>query len=56
MAWVSVQVCAGGVRLDDSGAITGPLEFVSAWVSLFEKVQGDWKMVGNVSNLQPGRK
>ncbi len=56
LAWVIVQVSAGGARLDESGAITGPLEFVSAWVSLFEKVQGDWKMVGNVSNLQPGRK
>ena len=56
LGWIIVQVSAAGVRFDDAGAVTGPLEFVSAWVALCEKVDGEWKMVGNVSNLQPGAK
>jgi hypothetical protein len=30
--------------------------FTSAWVSLFEKVSGEWNMTKNVSNFKPGRK
>ena len=56
LAWVIVQVSAEGVRYNEKGDVSGPLEFVSAWIELYEKINGEWKMVGNVSNLQPGRK
>jgi hypothetical protein len=51
LAWVIVQVKAHGVRLDDKGNETEPLDFVSAWIELYEKVEGEWKMMGNVSNF-----
>ena len=56
LGWVIVQVQAEGVRYDASGAVNGPLEFTSAWIELYEKVDGEWKMTGNVSNFQPGLK
>ena len=52
---VIAQVSARGVRFDVNGAPSGPLEFVSAWIALYEKVQGQWRLTGNVSNLRPGR-
>jgi len=53
LGWVIVQVAAGGVQLDDEGKPAGPVEFVSAWVELYEKVDGFWRMSGNVSNFRP---
>ena len=52
LGWVIVQVAAGGVQLDEEGKPAGPLEFVSAWVELYEKVDGSWRMNGNVSNFR----
>jgi hypothetical protein len=52
LGWVIVQVAAGGVRLDEQGKPAGPIEFVSAWVELYEKVDGTWRMNGNVSNFR----
>ncbi len=56
LGWVVVQVRAEGVRYNEQGTVSGKLEFVSAWIELYEKINGQWEMVGNVSNLQPGRK
>lgn len=54
--WVIAQVSAKGVRFDAQGKAAGQLEFVSAWIELYEKKDGRWRMVGNVSNFRPGRK
>lgn len=56
MAWVIVKVYAKGVRFDKDGKPTGPLEFTSAWIELYEKKEGKWKLTGNVSNFAPDRK
>ncbi len=55
LGWVIVQVQAKGTRFDAEGTPAGPLEFVCAWVELYEKVGAAWKLVGNVSNFRPGR-
>jgi hypothetical protein len=52
LGWVIVQIAAEGFRLDDDGRPTEPVEFVSAWVELYEKVDGVWRMNGNVSNFR----
>lgn len=55
LGWVIVQVGAEGARYDASGNAQGRLAFTSAWISLFEKIDDEWKVVGNVSNFKPGR-
>ncbi len=50
---VIAQISASGVRFDDNGLPDSPLEFVSAWIELYEKVQGQWRLTGNVSNFRP---
>lgn len=52
LGWVTVRVRAEGNRLDTAGNSTAPLAFTSAWVSLYKKIEGHWKMVGNVSNFE----
>lgn len=56
LGWVTVRVYAKGVRFDQEGKPTGPLEFTSAWTELYEKIDGKWRMIGNVSNFAPDRK
>lgn len=56
LAWVIVKILAKGIRYDEEGKPKGPLEFTSAWIELYEKVQGQWKMIGNVSNFKEGLK
>ncbi len=53
LGWVIVQVAARGVQLDEGGKPAGPVDFVSAWVELYEKVEGSWRMSGNVSTFRP---
>lgn len=55
LGWVIAQVEAKGLRLDTGGKPSGPLSFVCAWIELYEKADGQWKLVGNVSNFQAGR-
>lgn len=55
LGWVIAQISAQGRRLDSDGNVVAPLQFVCAWVALYEKVDGQWQLVGNVSNFQPGR-
>jgi hypothetical protein len=52
LGWVIAQVEARGEQTTASGK-TEPLEFVSAWVELYEKQNGRWLPVGNVSNFKP---
>lgn len=56
LGWVIAQVYAKGIRYDENGKPSGPLEFTCSWIELYEKVSNKWKMSGNVSNFQPGRK
>ncbi len=56
LGWVIVQVRAEGVRFDANGDPSGPLDFTCAWIAMYEKVAGQWKMAGNVSNFKPDRK
>jgi len=51
LGWVIVQVGAKGVQTEDGAR--KPVEFVSAWVELYEKRNGRWYGVGNVSNFRP---
>jgi hypothetical protein len=51
LGWVAVQVSAKGVQKQPDGK-EEPLEFVCAWVSLFEKRDGKWISVGNASNFK----
>jgi hypothetical protein len=52
MGWVIAQVEARGEQRSDDGT-TVPLEFVSAWIELYEKRDGRWVAVGNLSNFKP---
>ena len=52
LGWVIVQVEARGEQTTSTGAVES-LEFVSAWIELYEKRNGRWVRVGNVSNFKP---
>ena len=52
LGWVIVQVEAKGIRTTPDGA-QEPIDFVSAWIELYEKRDGRWLRVGNVSNFKP---
>jgi hypothetical protein len=52
LGWVVVQVEALGEQTTSTGAVE-PIEFVSAWIELYEKRNGRWVRVGNVSNFKP---
>jgi hypothetical protein len=52
LGWVIVQVGARGVQTAEDGT-KEPIGFVSAWVELYEKRDGRWYGVGNVSNFRP---
>lgn len=51
LGWVIAQVEAKGEQTTENGAVE-PLEFVSAWIELYEKRNGRWIGVGNVSNFK----
>lgn len=51
LGWVTVQVEASGVQKNDKGE-KEPLQFVCAWIELYEKRDGKWYRVGNVSNFK----
>jgi hypothetical protein len=53
LGWVVVQVEAKGEQTEPDGTVA-PLEFVSSWISLYEKRNGRWVGIGNVSNFKPG--
>ena len=51
LGWVIAQVEAKGVQ--QQGGSPEPLEYVSAWIELYESRDGRWFRVGNVSNFKP---
>lgn len=52
LGWVIVQVEARGEQTTEDGTIV-PVEFVSAWIELYEKRDGNWVAIGNLSNFKP---
>jgi hypothetical protein len=52
LGWVVVQVRASGTQVNELGG-SEPLEFESAWIELYERREGRWYRVGNVSNFRP---
>ncbi|HNN92219.1 MAG TPA: hypothetical protein PKI03_08125 [Pseudomonadota bacterium] len=50
--WVIAQVSARGKQRTEKGDEV-PLQFVSAWIELYEKRGGKWQRTGNVSNFKP---
>jgi hypothetical protein len=55
LAWLIAQVKASGVQTTDDGKQEA-IEFTSAWIELFERKDGKWIRVGNVSNFKPADK
>jgi hypothetical protein len=50
LGWVVAQVEARGEQTAADGTAV-PVEFVSAWIELYERRGGRWVRVGNVSNF-----
>ncbi|GJM42341.1 MAG: hypothetical protein DHS20C20_26230 [Ardenticatenaceae bacterium] len=51
VGWVIVQVYAQGTQKTQDGNRL-PIEFVSAWIELYEKPEARWIRTGNVSNFK----
>jgi hypothetical protein len=51
LGWVIVQVQARGIQTAPDGK-KETVEFVSAWIELYQKRNGRWYRVGNVSNFK----
>ena len=49
-AWLIAQVEVSGQQESPGG--DQPLHFVSAWIELYEKRDGEWVQTGNVSNFR----
>jgi len=47
--WVIAQVRARGTEVTGAGR---SVQFESAWIELYEKLDGRWRRVGNVSNFK----
>ena len=52
LGWVIVQVKVSGIQKTSDGQ-EHALAFESAWIELYEKKNGRWLCVGNVSNMKP---
>ncbi|HUE89405.1 MAG TPA: nuclear transport factor 2 family protein [Vicinamibacterales bacterium] len=51
LGWVIVQVEVAGTQIAPDSS-TASIQAVWAWIELYRKVDGQWKLVGNVSNRQ----
>ena len=52
LGWLIAQVRIVGTRMD-SGGKSIPIESTWAWIELYEKREGRWLRVGEVSNVRP---
>lgn len=52
LGWVIAEVEIRGVQTGDDGTET-PVDSIWAWIELYEKRDGEWKAIGNVSNMRP---
>lgn len=53
MGWLLCQVRIAGTRVLETGEAY-PVDSVWAWIELYEKREGRWLRVGDVSNVRPG--
>jgi hypothetical protein len=51
MGWLIAEVAVRGTRTR-ADKTEEPVEFVAAWIELYRKMDGRWRLVGNVSNLR----
>ena len=51
LGWVIAQISAKGVQKKADGT-DGKLEFICAWIELYENRNGRWLRTGNVSNFK----
>jgi hypothetical protein len=51
-AWLVAKVKISGAHSDSTG-IEKPFDSIWAWIELYEKREGHWRRVGDVSNLKP---
>lgn len=54
MGWLVAQVQIVGDETGDGGARV-PIESIWAWIELYEKREGRWVRVGEVSSMKPSR-
>lgn len=52
LGWLIAEVETRGVQRADDGT-ESPVEATWAWIELYEKQEGVWRGVGNVSNRRP---
>jgi len=52
LGWVVAEVEIRGTRVSDDGAELS-VDAIWAWIELYEKHEGVWRLVGNVSNRRP---
>lgn len=52
MGYATIQVYAQGYRLKESGEHGESFNFTSAWIAVFEKQQGQWRLTANASNFK----
>ncbi|HEX5132420.1 MAG TPA: hypothetical protein VFX92_08030 [Candidatus Krumholzibacteria bacterium] len=52
LGWVIAQIEATGVQENGDGT-SEKIRYVSAWIELYERRDGRWYRVGNVSNFRP---
>ncbi len=53
LGWLIAEVEVRGSTASSSGE-SQPFNDIWAWVELYEKVEGAWRLVGNVSNRRAG--
>lgn len=51
LGWVATQIEAWGVAMTPRGK--RPVEFVVAWIELYERREGEWISVGSSSSFKP---
>ncbi|GAB4522115.1 MAG: hypothetical protein Tsb0010_06320 [Parvularculaceae bacterium] len=52
IAWLIAAVAVAGEARRDDGSME-PFAFRSSWIELYKRIDGEWKMVGNVSDVVP---
>ena len=52
LGWLITEVEVRGTHVAEDGTET-PVEAIWAWIELYRKRDGQWTMVGNVSNRRP---
>ncbi len=51
LGWLIAEVEVRGTQMVDG--VETPVEAIWAWIELYEKQSGTWRLIGNVSNRRP---